>query len=71
MIKISTSRIRDIVEEIDGKEVNGIQYDLNGDPKGIAAVFTTNADDEEAAMVALKKYLKEKLPAFMLYTELV
>ena len=71
MIKISTSRIRDIIEEVNGKEINGVRYDMKDSPKGIAAVFSTDADDEEAAMVALKKHLKEKFPAFMLYTELV
>ena len=69
MIKISAARIREIVDGIDGKVIEGVRYDLDSGPKGLVATFTSDADDEEAAMANLKKHLKATFPAFMFYIE--
>ena len=71
MIRISTSKIGDIVQEADGLVIDGVQYTLNSGPQGIAAVFSTDAGDEEVAMASLKKHLKAKFPVLILYVELV
>ena len=69
MIKISAAKIREIIEGIDGKVIEGVRYDLDSGPKGIVATFTTDAESEEAAIADLKKYLKANFPAFMFYIE--
>jgi len=70
MIKISAAKIREIIEGVDGKVIDGVQYNLDSGPTGLVAIFTTDADDKEKAMTNLKKYLKATFPAFMFYIEL-
>ena len=71
MIKISSSKIRDITRDIDGKVIDAIQFTKSGEPEGIAAVFSVNTSDEELAKAAIKKYLKEKFPVLRTYVEIV
>ncbi|MCL2197638.1 MAG: hypothetical protein FWB80_01825 [Defluviitaleaceae bacterium] len=69
MIRVSSSRIKDILAEADGLVLGDVTYTLHSGPKGIAATLKTNADDNDAAMATLKKYLKEKFPALIIYFE--
>ena len=71
MIKISSARIKDITSDIDGKVINDIQFTKSGEPQGIMATFTVNASNEELAMTAIKKYLKEKYPVLRIYVEVI
>jgi len=71
MIRISSSRISDIVKDIDGKVINNIRYNKTGEPAGIQAVFSTDTADEQLAMTTIKKYLKEKYPVLRIYVEVI
>ena len=71
MIKISSAKIRDITADIDGKVIEGIQYTKSSEPQGIMATFTVDTSNEEHAMAAVKKYLKEKYPVLRIYVEVI
>lgn len=58
IIKVGTTKIKDIIKEIDGKEINGVTFKYTGKTIGITASFEHNAKDYESAKQALKTYLK-------------
>lgn len=58
IIKVGTTKIKDIIKEIDGKEINGVTFKYTGKTMGITASFEHNAKDYESAKQALKTYLK-------------
>jgi len=71
MLRISSSKINDIAADIDGKVINDIRFGKSGNPVGIQATFTSDAADEQLAMAAVKKYLKEKYPVLRIYVEVI
>ena len=71
MIKISGAKINEISAEIDGKTFDNIKFTRTGDPEGIAASFSVDTSNEELAMAALKKFLKEKYPVLRIYVEII
>lgn len=58
IIKVGTTKIKDIIKEIDGKEINGVTFKYTGKTIGITVSFEHNAKDYESAKQALKTYLK-------------
>ena len=58
IIKVGTTKIKDIIKEIDGKKINGVTFKYTGKTMGITASFEHNASDYESAKHALKAYLK-------------
>ena len=54
IIKVGTTKIKEIIKEIDGKEINGVTFKYTGKTMGITASFEHNANDYESAKQALK-----------------
>lgn len=71
MLQVSGAKIKEIVNEINGKEVDGIQYTYTGKMVGIQATFTTNIEDENLAKEKLKKYLKQNMGHLRIYIEVI
>lgn len=71
MLRISSSKINDIVKDIDGAEIEGIEFQKADDIKGLMVTFNHNSNDEELAKDAVKKYLKKKFPVLRIYVEVV
>jgi len=71
VVRISSSKIKIIAEDIDGKIVGGIKYELDGPVKGIAAIFKHDSDDEELAGSTIKKYIKSNYPVLRVYVEVI
>lgn len=71
MLRISSPKIADLAKELDGIEIEGIQFKKKGEPKGIQVLFTVDTDDEEMAKTVLKKYLKVNHPVFHIYVEVI
>lgn len=71
MIRVSSPKIKEFVEMIDGKEIEGVLYRLVGKIIGIQAIFETNAEDEEYAKDSLKVYLKQKYGYLKFYVEVI
>ena len=58
IIKVGTTKIKNIIKEIDGKEINGVTFNYTGKTMGITASFEHSANNFEDAKNALKAYLK-------------
>lgn len=71
MIRVSGPKPNEIIEIINGKEIDGVVYTYTGKTTGIQAYFATNAADEGVAKDALKKYMKQNVPHLRLYFEVV
>ena len=71
MIRVSGPKIQDIVNKVNGQDINGVVYTFTGKLQGIQATFTTNANDEEFAKDNLKKYLKQNMGPYRVYVEIV
>ena len=71
MIRISSSKISDIVKDIDGTTINDIRFSKASEPVGLMVTFTSDAKDEQLAMAAIKKFLKEKYPVLRIYVEVI
>jgi hypothetical protein len=71
MLRISSGKITDIINDINGKTVDGIIYTKAGETTGLMAVFSTDAKDDELAKQTIKKYLKERFPVLRIYVEVI
>jgi hypothetical protein len=71
MLRISSGKIKDIINDINGKAIDGITYTNAGEAVGITATFSTDAGDDELAKQTIKKYLKERFPVLRIYVEVV
>jgi len=71
MLRISGPKITEIAKELDGIEIQGINFNQKEEPKGIQVLFLTNADDEETAKSVVKSFLKEKFPVLRIYVEVI
>ncbi len=72
IIKVGTTRIKDIIKDIDGKEINGVTFKYTGKTMGIMATFEHNAKDFETAKQALRSFIKasdEYAALFVSYSE--
>ena len=71
MIRISSSKIKEIANDLDGINIDGIHFAQEGEVRGIQAIFANDADDEEVAKAVVKKYLKENYPVLKIYIEVI
>jgi len=71
MIRVSSSKIKDLAKELNGIEILGIHFKQEGEVKGIQVLLSTDTDDAEKAKSAVKNYLKEHYPALKIYVEVL
>lgn len=72
IIKIGSTKINDIIGEVDGKTFDGVNFKYTGKKMGITATFEHDAKDFESAKQAVKKHLKsveEFAALFISYSE--
>lgn len=71
MIRISSSKIKDIAADIDNAVIEGIRYNKVGNTAGLMATFSHNSDNEETARDNIKQYLKKRFPVLRIYVEVI
>ncbi len=71
MLRVSSSKIADLAKEMDGLEIDGIHLKQEGEVQGIQVLFSTDAEDEEIAKAAVKKYIKVNHPILKTYVEVI
>lgn len=71
MLRISSPKITNLAEELNGIEIEGIHFTQENEPSGIQVNFSVDTENEELAKSVLKKYLKANHPVFHIYVEIV
>lgn len=71
MLRVSGPKMVEFAKELDGIEIQGIHLKQEGPVKGIQAIFSTDAGDEELAKSAVKAYFKANHPVYRIYVEII
>ncbi len=72
IIKVGTTRIKDIIKDVDGKNINGVTFKYTGKTMGITATFEHDGKDFDTAKQALRSFIKssdEYAALFVSYSE--